>query len=173
VKESDEWITRASAMGSIVFASDGGQKFAATATDDASLAQPTADLDFGILKEGHSWRVAAYFLPSGSRIENATHGPLVVGVQIGDSPAIATRAGDDVPAIGGSARGVSSPSAGSSVLITVKPVAVGAFAETVQLDLVRSSDERQAVTIRAHSIVMSIQDGVPMVKPEVRCLDPV
>lgn len=161
-------VARASAIGSIVLAPDEGQKIAGTAEDDSSLALPTADLDFGMLKEGHSWRASACFVPSGSRVENTTHGPVVVGVQIGDSPAFAPGAGDDDSAIDGS-----TPREGSLVLVTVKPLAVGAFDEMVQLDLVSPSGERQGLTVRAHGTVMCIKHGVPMVKPEVRCLDPV
>ena len=133
-------VTRSSAIGSITLSPAAAPASSSRNTD---TALPPAELDFGMLKEAHSWQAPACAVPAGSTLEEISHGAVVQCVCIGCP----------VPTVSDGDRTANAPTAlasqqGQDVLVTIKPEGTGEFSDEVTFTLVSAAGERQPMTVQ-------------------------
>ena len=165
---TDHLITHSSAAGSIVLSpSKASNQPESSNEQPTNTTLPPADLDFGMLKEGHCWQASACAVPEGSAIENVKHGSIVKGVEVGWPSAVVAEHEDCT---------LDAPSRlacqhAQQVLITVKPEGAGPFSDVVEFDLVSAVGGREVLQVQVHGTVMRLATGTPQVRTGVHCLD--
>jgi hypothetical protein len=124
-----------------------------------------AELDFGILREGHTWQASACTLPGGTQLLEAQHGDLITDVCIQNCASFDARDGEvDDKTMEDSIK--------TRVVVTIKPREIGPFDDQVKLVVCNEARQIQAISLRVHGSIMSAQKGTPMAKPGVVRLDP-
>jgi hypothetical protein len=124
-----------------------------------------AELDFGILREGHSWQASACTLPEGTSLLEAKKGRLITDVVVQSCAGFEGRDEDvDAETMEGSVI--------PRILVSIKPEGLGPFDEHLELQVSNAAGQTQAIRIRVHGSIMSSKKGTPMAKPGVVCVDP-
>ena len=129
---------------------------------------PTATVDFGMLKEGHTWRAFAGSVPAGSRIDSTALGTIVskVLVDTASHPVGVSSDGGENVASGDDAEHH------SDLAVIIKPQGQGSFEESAHVRVVGPDGTKQSMNIRVLGTVMGLDTGTPMVRPNVQCVDP-
>ena len=153
-----DMVSQPSAIGPIALAPSKGEH----GVDVAMPEVPEACADFGILREGHTWRASAGTVPSGTTIKAADAGTVIQDVRIGSNEST-----------DGTASILSAQDESlQHILVIIKPQGVGPFEDVVKVCLAGPQGAEQQMNIRAEGQVMGVGTGTPMVKHGVHCQDP-
>lgn len=151
----EKLVTRTSAIGDIGLKPD--------QTQHGAGDLPRADLDFGMLSKGHSWQASACTLPEGSTLLDVSRrGECVTDVTLQRCPAVEA----ELLVTDGLESSVK-----TRVMVSIAPRALGPFEEDVELKVRGSSGDVQGLSLRVRGTVMSPQQGTPMPRGGVLCVD--